>query len=182
MEIIKDYFSGKDTVFIISQLIGFVAAALLLLSFQQRTHRRIVAIQACSGVLFAVQYLMLGAYEGMIGNVVGFTRSIAYAFRGRSKAVDHIACPVIFAVLACFGGIATYTSPASLLPMAAMMITSFVNWSPKTQQLRALNMPTSAMWLIYNIICSSYSGIATEVLNLASITIGLIRFRKKGNG
>ena len=181
MEFIKEYFSGKDTTFIISQVIGFIAAALLLLSFQQRTHRRIVIIQACSGFLFAVQYLMLGAYEGMIGNVVGFTRSIAYSFRGRSKAVDHIACPAIFAILAGIGGIATYSNLASLLPMTAMMITSFVNWSPKTQQLRALNMPTSAMWLIYNLICSSYSGTVTEILNLISISIGLIRFRKKGN-
>lgn len=179
MDFLTNYFSGKDTTFIVSQLIGFVAAALLLLSFQQRTHRRIVVMQACSGFLFAVQYFMLGAYEGMIGNVVGFTRSIAYSFRGKSKAVDHIACPVIFAILAGLGGLATYTSPASLLPMTAMMISSFVIWSPKTQQLRALTMPTSAMWLIYNVICSSYSGVVTEVLNLVSITIGLIRFRKK---
>ena len=42
-------------------------------------------------------------------------------------------------------------------------------------------MPTSAMWLIYNLICSSYSGTVTEILNLISISIGLIRFRKKGN-
>ncbi|MBE6820198.1 MAG: YgjV family protein [Ruminococcaceae bacterium] len=179
MDFLTNYFSGKDTTFIVSQLIGFVAAALLLLSFQQRTHKRIVVMQACSGFLFAVQYFMLGAYEGMIGNVVGFTRSIAYSFRGRSKTVDHIACPVVFAILACLGGLATYTSPASLLPMAAMMISSFVIWSPKTQQLRALTMPTSAMWLVYNVICSSYSGIVTEVLNLISIIIGLIRFRKK---
>lgn len=179
MDFLTNYFSGKDTTFIVSQLIGFVAAALLLLSFQQRTHRRIVVMQACSGFLFAVQYFMLGAYEGMIGNVVGFTRSITYSFRGKSKAVDHIACPVIFAILAGLGGLATYTSPASLLPMTAMMISSFVIWSPKTQQLRALTMPTSAMWLVYNVICSSYSGVVTEVLNLVSITIGLIRFRKK---
>lgn len=181
MDFLTNYFSGKDTKFIISQLIGFVAAALLLLSFQQRTHRRIVVMQACSGFLFAVQYFLLGAYEGMIGNVVGFTRSIAYSFRGKSKAVDHIACPVVFAILAGLGGLATYTNPASLLPMAAMMISSFAIWSPKTQQLRALTMPTSAMWLVYNVICSSYSGIVTEVLNLISIVIGLIRFRKKGD-
>ena len=181
MDFIKDYFSGKDTVFIISQCIGFVAAALLLLSFQQRTHRRIVAMQFFSGLLFATQYLMLGAYEGMIGNVVGFTRSIVYYFRGKSKIVDSFFCPVFFAILACIGGAFTYKNPVSLLPMAAMMISSFVVWSPKTQKLRALTLPTSAMWLIYNIICSSYSGIVTEVLNLISIVIGLIRFRKKGN-
>lgn len=170
---------SNNTVFIISQTIGFIAAAFLLFSYQQRTHRRIVAMQACSGFLFAVQYLLLGAYAGMIGNIVGFVRSIAYSFRGKSKLVDSIACPIVFAILAGCGGLLTYESPVSLLPMAAMMISSFVIWSPKTQKLRALTFPTSAMWLVYNIICSSYSGIVTEVLSEISIIIGLFRFRKK---
>ena len=178
MDFIKNYFSGKDTVFIISQCIGFAAAAILLLSFQQRTHKRIVAMQACSGLLFAIQYLMLGAYEGMAGNIIGMTRSFVFLFRGKSKFVDSIACPIVFAILAAISGIITYTSPASLLPMSAMMISSFVMWNPKTQQLRALTMPTSLMWLIYNLICSSYSGTVTEIFNQISIIIGLIRFRK----
>ncbi len=181
MDFIKNYFSGKDATFIVSQCIGFLAAAILLLSFQQKTHKKIVIMQACSGLLFAVQYFMLGAYEGMIGNLVGMTRSIAFSFRGKSKLVDTIACPIIFSLLAGAGGLLTYTSPASLLPMAAMMISSFVMWNPHTQQLRALTMPTSLMWLIYNVICSSYSGVVTEVFNLISIIIGLIRFRKKKN-
>lgn len=179
MEYITNYFLGKDAKFIVSQCIGFLAAAILLLSFQQKTHKRIVIMQACSGMLFAVQYLMLGAYEGMIGNIVGMTRSVAFSFRGKSRFVDSIACPIVFAILAGAGGLLTYTSPASLLPMAAMMISSFVMWNPHTQQLRALTMPTSLMWLIYNVICSSYSGIVTEIFNQISIIIGLIRFRKK---
>lgn len=179
MEFIKNYFAENDITFIISQLIGAAAAALLLLSFQQRTHKRIVVMQIFSGLLFSVQYLMIGAYEGMVGNIVGLTRGIAYSFRTKSKLVDSIACPIIFAVLAGLGGLATYSSPVSLLPMAAMMISSFVLWNPKTQQLRALTFPTSFMWLIYNIICRSYSGVITEVLSEISIIIGLIRFRKK---
>ncbi len=179
MDFIKNYFSGKDTTFIISQSVGFIAAALLLLSYQQRTHKRIVAMQACSGFLFALQYLLLGAYEGMVGNVVGFARCIAYYFRGKSKFSDSIACPAVFAVLACIGGIITYKSPISLLPMVAMMISSFVIWSKKTQKLRALTLPTSFMWLIYNIINYSYSGTITEILCEISIFIGLLRFRKK---
>lgn len=179
MEFIKEYFRENDITFIISQLIGAVAAALLLLSFQQRTHKRIVVMQIFSGLLFSIQYLMIGAYEGMVGNIVGLTRGIAYSFRGKSKLVDSIVCPIIFALLAGLGGLVTYSSPASLLPMVAMMISSFVLWNPRTQQLRALTLPTSAMWLIYNIICHSYSGIITEVLSEISIFIGLFRFRKK---
>jgi hypothetical protein len=63
--------------------------------------------------------------------------------------------------------------------MVAMMISSFVMWNPHTQQLRALTMPTSLMWLIYNVICDSYSGTVTEIFNQISMIIGLIRFRKK---
>lgn len=179
MDLIKNYFSGKDAKFIVSQCIGFLAAAILLLSFQQKTHKRIVIMQACSGFLFVVQYFMLGAYEGMVGNLVGMTRSIAFSFRGKSKFVDSIACPIIFSLLAGAGGIFTYTSPISLLPMAAMMISSFVIWNPRTQQLRALTLPTSFMWLIYNLICGSVSGTVTEILSELSIIIGLIRFRNK---
>ncbi len=181
MEFIKSYFSGKDTVFIISQAIGFIAAALLLFSYQQRTHKRIVAMQACSGFLFAVQYLLLGAFEGLAGNIVGFARCIAYYFRGKSKFSDSILCPSVFAILACAGGILTYKNPISLLPMIAMIISSFVIWSNKTQKLRALTLPTSAMWLVYNIINYSYSGTVTEILCEISILIGLFRFRKKIN-
>lgn len=179
MAFITKFFSGSDAVFIVSQCIGTIAAALLLLSFQQRTHRRIVVMQAFSGFLFAVQYLMLGAFEGMAGNIVGLIRAIIYSFRGKSKFIDSLACPVIFACLAIICGAITYSSPASLLPMLAMAISSFVMWSPKTQKLRALTLPTSLMWLIYNILCRSYSGTATEICCEISIIIGLIRFRDK---
>lgn len=182
MDIISNYFADKDITFIISQVIGFVAAALLLLSFQQKTHRRIVVMQFCSGLLFATQYFLLGAYEGMVGNIVGFIRSIVYCFRGKSKFADSIICPIIFSILAGAGGLLTYTSPVSLLPMAAMMISSFVIWNPRTQELRALTIPTSLMWLIYNIICGSVSGTVTEILCQLSIYIGLFRFRNKKSG
>lgn len=179
MDYLKNIYEEKGIIYIISQIIGFVAAALLLLSYQQPTHKRIVTVQACAGFLFAIQYLLLGEYAGAVGNVVSFIRCITYYFRGRSKFADSIACPIIFSLLAGAGGILTYTGQISLLPMAAMMISSFVIWSPKTQKLRALTMPTSIMWLIYNISCGSISGTITEILSELSIIIGLFRFRKK---
>lgn len=171
-------FENTDTQFIISQIISAVATLLLLLSFQQKTHKRIVIMQAFSGLLFGIQYMMLGAYEGMVCNYIGAVRSVIYSFRGKSKAVDSIFCPVIFAVIFAVSGIITYKNIFSLLPILAMAIASFVLWMPKTQQLRALTMPTSAMWLVYNAVSHSYVAVLTEVLNLISIVIALIRFRK----
>ena len=96
MDFLSEFVAKNSPKIIVSQLIGFVASGLLLFSFQQRTHKRIVAMQAFSGFLFAVQYYMLGAYEGMAGNIVGMTRAVAYYFRGRihrDNAPVHKLCP-----------------------------------------------------------------------------------------
>ncbi len=170
-------FESIQTQFIVSQIFSAIATFLLLFSFQQKTHKKIVLMQAASGVLFGIQYMLIGAYEGMICNYIGAIRSIVYSFRGRSKIVDSIICPAVFAVIFAISGIITYKNIFSLLPIVAMAISSFVLWSPKTQQLRALSMPTSAMWLVYNAISHSYVAVLTEVLNLISIIIALIRFR-----
>ncbi len=179
MDKIVSFFAGKGAAFIAAQIISIVAAVLLLSSFQQRTHKRIVVMQAVSGLLFGIQYLLVGAYEGMACNFIGMARAITYAFRGKSKFVDSLWCPTVFAAAFIASGILTYKSPISLLPIAAMVIASFVLWNTKTQQLRALTLPTSVMWLIYNALHDSYVATLTEVFCEISIIIGLIRFREK---
>lgn len=179
MDFFRNFFESNDIVFIVSQIIGISGAAFLLLSYQQSTHRKIVTTQIFSGLLFSVQYFMIGAYTGMAANLVGMTRSIVFSFRGKSKIADSVVCPIVFAALSVAVGIITYVDLSSLLPMAAMAIATFVLWIPKAQKLRALTLPTSFMWLVYNIICRSYSGILTEVFGELSVIIGLFRFREK---
>lgn len=179
MEKIGSFFLGKGTVYLISQIIGIIAAVLLLFSFQQRTHKRIVVMQACAGLLFGIQYLMLGAYEGMACNFIGMFRSFTYSFRNKSKIVDSVLCPTFFAIAFGISAIITYKNLFSFLPLVAMVISSFVLWIPQTQKLRALTLPTSAMWLVYNIACGSVVATATEIFCEVSIIIGLIRFREK---
>lgn len=179
METIKAFINEKGAVYLISQAISIIATFFLLISYQQRTHKRIVCMQAIAGLLFGTQYLMLGAYEGMICNYIGMVRGIVYSFRTKSKLVDSPVCPCIFALMFAVSGVFTYTSLFSLLPTVAMMISSFVLWNIKAQQLRALTLPTSIMWLIYNASCGSIVAVGTELLSEISIFIGLFRFRKK---
>lgn len=179
MEKIEAFFLGKGTSYFISQIIGIVAAVLLLASFQQKTHKRIVFMQACAGMLFGIQFLMLGAYEGMVCNFIGMFRSFTYSFRTKSRIVDSVFCPAFFALAFLIGTVITYKNLFSLMPLIAMVISSFVLWIPQTQKLRVLTFPTSALWLVYNIICGSVSGIITELSCEASIIISLFRFREK---
>ncbi len=177
METINNFINEQGGfTYLFSQFLSIVATVLLLLSYQQKTHRRIVIMQAFSGLLFGTQYLMIGAYEGMMCNYIGMIRSISYSFRGKNKFADSVICPAIFASAFIVSGFFTYESPLSLLPTVAMVISSFVMWIPKTQELRVLSLPTCAMWLIYNIYSNAAIAVLTEVFNIVSIVIALIRF------
>lgn len=179
MSAIKNLIDEKGIIYLISQIISIIASVLLLLSFQMKKHRTILLMQSAAGLLFGIQYTMIGAYEGAVCNFIGMARAFACSFRTRSKVVDSKLCPLFFAICFCASGIFTYTSAFSLLPLAAMVISSFVLWNPKTQQLRALTLPTSVMWLVYNYHCGSLVACITELSAEISILIGLFRFRKK---
>lgn len=181
MNVIKNLIAENGIIYLISQIISIVATFFLLISYQQRTHKRIVGMQALAALLFGTQYLMIGQYPGMICNYIGMIRAVSYSFRTKSKFIDSPICPCVFAATFAISGIFTYTTPLSLLPTVAMMISSFVQWNIKAQHLRALTLPTSIMWLIYNASCGAAVAVGTELLSEVSIFIGLFRFRKKKN-
>lgn len=176
---IDKLFPVLDTQYVVSQFISVVASVLLLLSFQCKNHRGIVTMHTFSGFLFAVQFLMIGAYSGAVSNFIGMVRNAVYYFRGKNKYVDHIACPTIFAVFTIIGAAFTYEGITSVLPLIAMIYSSYVMWIPKAQDLRALSLPIRLMWIVYNISCQSYVACITEMLSGTSIIIGLLRYREK---
>ena len=53
-------------ILIVSQIIGFAAVALYLLSFQLKKRGQIVWATCLSNVLYVQQYVLLGAFSGAI--------------------------------------------------------------------------------------------------------------------
>ena len=164
---------------IIGQVIGFVAMAIIVFSYQQRSHKNILAFQMVSGLLFTVHFLLIGAYTGCVSNLIGALRSLIYANRGKNKFTDFKLWPVIFSVIFTVSGVLTWDNIFSLFPIVAMIMSSVVLWIDSPKINRALSIPTSACWLVYNIPSGSISGVATEIFVLSSIIIGMIRLDRK---
>ena len=179
MERINTLISEKGVIYLISQIVSIIATLFLLFSYQMKKHRSIVLMHSMASLLFGLQYLMIGLYGGALCNFVGMIRSYTYSYRTKSKFVDNIMCPIIFSIAFAAVGYFTFETMLSLLPICAMIISSFVTWNPKTQQLRALTLPTSAMWLVYNFVGGSVVAVGAEIMSEISIIIGLIRFRKR---
>ena len=62
----------------ISQVIGFVGTIVSFIIFQQNKRSRIIGLQILSTSLFAVHYILLGAFTGAALNLIAVTRSIVF--------------------------------------------------------------------------------------------------------
>ena len=174
-----------DKIEIIAQGVGILGMIANFLSFQQKEQKRVVAFQFFSALLFGINYLMLGAYMGALLNIIGVIRALVFVNREKLKA-EHPAWLVFFII----SFVATYPlvftvfnkepTPKNLivelLPVIAMILATVSYRFKRAKDIRRFGKFSSPMWLIYNIFCFSIGAILSEILNLISIIIGIIRF------
>lgn len=159
---------------IIGQIIGFIAMGIIVISYQQKTHKNILVFQMVSGLLFTIHYIMLGAYTGAVMNLLGAFRSLVYANRDK-KWAKSVLWPTLFSIGFLISGILTWDNVYSVFPLIAMLMSSVVLWIEQPKINRIFSLPTSTCWLIYNIKTVSIPGIVTEIFVLTSIIVGIIR-------
>ena len=108
---------------ILIQLIGVLGILASCAAFQCKKHRHILNLRTLSEFIFAVQYLLLGAYTGMAADLIGclrnqiFTRQIAAG----KKTNGSIA---IFSLAFALFGILTWEGPKSILVIIAKVLST----------------------------------------------------------
>ena len=63
----------------IVQVIGFLAIAMNILAVQFNSHWKIMFFKSLGSFLFALQYLLLGAFTGMAMDIIGVIRNFIFA-------------------------------------------------------------------------------------------------------
>ena len=174
-----------DKIEIIAQGVGILGMIANFLSFQQKKQKGVVAFQFFAALLFAVNFLLLKAYIGALLNVIGVIRAIVFVNREKLKA-DRVGWLIFFVVAFSSTYPLVFTvfnkEPTlknfiiELLPVVAMILSTISFRLTKAKDIRRYGLFSSPMWLIYNCFCFSIGAIISEILNLISIIIGIIRF------
>ncbi|MCR4674401.1 MAG: YgjV family protein [Lachnospiraceae bacterium] len=165
---------------VFTQVIGFVAMFFSVFSFQMNSHKKIILMQMAATVCFAIQYYLLGAYTGMVVDIIATVRSMIFYFREDKEWARSKWWIVIFMAAFAVSGIFTYESPVSLLAIFAMMLNTISFACTKPKLVRTTILISSPMFLIYNIIMASMGGIVNEVFVEISSVVGLLRYDIKG--
>lgn len=172
----------------VAQIISIVAMAFNILSFQSKKAKGVIAFQLCGGALFAVSFLMMGAYSGGLLNAIAVIRAILFLNREKFK-MEKPVWLVVFGVVCVLSYAATFTvfhkEPTAInlivefLPVVGMMISTLAFRHTNAGIIRRYSLGSSCSWLIYNIVSMSIGAICCEAFSIVSILVGMYRLDRK---
>ncbi|MBQ3219930.1 MAG: YgjV family protein [Clostridia bacterium] len=184
------------------QGIGFVAIAMNIISVQFNRHSIIMLFKSLGSFLFCIQYLLLGAFTGMVMDFVGVIRNFIFANNVKNNKSNKWWI-VLFSVITVGAGITTIILTwdktleslsrwssnfntlsvlavvFSIISILAKLISTIGYGAKKPHTIRMTNLPTCSLWIVYNFMAMSIAGIINEAMSLCSVIIAEIRFRKK---
>ena len=157
-----------------AQGVGFIGMLLVFLAFQKNDKGKILRFQACAGAAFAIHFLLLGGYTGACMNLIEIGRNLVFvSYVGQKRKRMWV-----FLFAATFAGIGalSWESAYSLLPIFAMVLSTFALSLDDPRRIRYLCIPVSLGWIVYNVHTLSIAGALTEAFALTSLVIAMVRF------
>ena len=161
---------------IVAQGIGYIGLLFGVLSCQMKKHKSILFCKTMNELIFAMQYLMIGATTGLIMNSFSCVRNAVFTSqvkRGKSTLWAQIGFSVLFIVLGLL--FRTESLVACLLVIFSKVGTTVAYGLKNTTLLRLLTLPTYIGWLIYDVVCHSQAGVINQIFVTVSLTIAIIR-------
>lgn len=167
---------------IISQIIGLLAVALYLLSFQLKKRRQIVWTTCLSNAFYVLQYILLGAFSGAVMDFLSTLCSFFAAKKNSSWLGRHYKLIALFNFLfiTVVGVIIAVLQqdPIELIPIAGALLQTGGLWFEDEQTIRKFGLCAAPFWLVYNFVSQAYGAALGSVLAICSSAIAMVRYRK----
>ena len=187
---------------ILIQVIGFVGIALNILSIQFNKHWKIMLFKTLGSLAFVIQYIFLGAWVGMVMDLIGSIRNIIFTLNVKNNKSNKWWI-ILFSFITVIAGVVTiiltweksigYASnwsndpsvvlgiaiSISIISIVAKLLTTIAYGFKNPHLIRMINLPSNMCWVIYNVVAFSIAGVVNDLMCLGSIIIAEIRFKNK---
>lgn len=157
------------------RILGLGGLVLCVLPFQFKKHKHIVLCKMVSELMFAGQYLLLGAYTGAVVDLISGARNFIF-YKCVEKNRSTIPAIVGFSALVIALGVASWAGPLSLLPIAAKLLTTVSYGMKKERLLRLITLPSCLCWIAYNFAVGTWEAMIGDGLALASILVAMYKY------
>ncbi|MBQ7340032.1 MAG: YgjV family protein [Clostridia bacterium] len=177
------------TMQIIGNIIGFVAVALLIISYQFNSKNKVIFFYATSTTLYIFQYFFLGAFEGVYTEIFAVLISIVAGYQTKEFIKKHKKL-IIFMLYVLFfvgGLIVIFTTKEitlinvafGIVPIIANTAQTSAFWMKNEKIMRIVSLAGAPLWLIYNVFTLSIFPAVGNIFMICSIIISIIRYDVK---
>lgn len=162
---------------IVANIIGVIAVALYMLSYQMKTRQSIMLCNATCRVFYILQYIILGAYSGAVLDVLGI--AITYLaskkpFFEKKKILPLVIVLSNAAVLvAC---LVSYQNIFSIFSMLGVAFQINAFWPKAEKKIRLISLGGCPCWLIYNFTSHAYGSCIGDIITFVSILTAILRY------
>lgn len=168
---------------IIPQIIGLLAVATFLLSYQQKERKNIILFNTVSRCLYILQYIFLGAYSGAVLDVLGAISSVVAGKKHAEFIKKHTKAILIIintCIVVAGGVIALYNkSWLDMFSLTGVLLHTSAFWISSERVIRRVSLLGSPFWFVYNFLSRAYGSAIGDVLTICSIVIAMIRHRNE---
>ena len=167
---------------LIPQIIGILAVATFLLSYQQKQRKYIIFTNVISRCLYILQYLLLGAFAGAVLDVLGAVSSIVAGKKHTTFVYKYrkaILVGMNLCIILAGGTIALLNhSWLDLFSIAGVLLHTNAFWLNEESKIRIVSLLGSPCWFVYNFTSRAYGSAVGDVLTILSILIAMVKYRK----
>ncbi len=163
--------------YLLAQIIGTLGVSTFLLSYQLKKRKSIILVNAISSVLYVLQYIMLGAFEGAALDILAAISTVAA--HNKDKGFIKRRTKLVIGVLTlsfCVAGMVFYKNIFSLCSVIGAILQNSAFWITKEKILRRVSFVASPFWLIYNLTSGAYGSAIGSVLSIVSIGLAILRY------
>lgn len=160
---------------ILAQVVGTLAIVVFAISPHQKTKKKVLFFNIVSSLLYALQYLLLGAFSAVATNVIGTVKNqVFYMYEKKEKDIPIRALLIYIAILV-ISGMLTYTNIFSVFPVLLSSLSAYGVWQKNLKVYRNIVVINSASWLIYNFVVGAYVGAIGNAFQICSAIVAIIR-------
>lgn len=158
--------------FSVPQLLGYVAYAVSLTGALQKNDKKLFLLFSVSNALFSAHHFLLGNFSAALSKIIiGVRMYLNIHIKGAL-----IAYP--FAFITLIAGYFSYKTPYSLLPVAAVVLATFVAAYSGGVKLRICFIVCCCLWLIHDIAGRSVGGVIEDITSISVYSFTLWRMKK----
>ena len=162
---------------IIAFIVGLLAVAIFLASYQQKKRKNIILFNATSRALYVLQYILLGAFEGAALDIAGMIASLLAQKKDAAIIKKHLKLFIIgidIAIIA--SGLLFYRNIFSLFPIVGVLLHTSAFWLEKEKHIRLVSLLGSPFWLVFNLTSGAYGSAIGDTLSIVSILVAILRY------